>query len=71
MCGLSLGIGVVELRRHDGHWVKVESVGATGSRDEFLYNLRLDTHSYFVGDQGWGFSIFVQSECGQTETPAK
>jgi RHS repeat-associated protein len=45
-----------ELRSHDGQWVAVEGVRNTG-REEAVYNCRVaEYHTYFVGDEQWGFS---------------
>jgi len=47
-----------ELRSHDGRWLPVEGVRNTG-REEVVYNCRVaEYHTYFVGDQEWGFSIW-------------
>jgi hypothetical protein len=46
------------LRSHDGRWVAVE--GLTDSPlDEVVHNLRVaEHHTYFVGERGWGFSVW-------------
>jgi hypothetical protein len=47
-----------ELRSHDGRWLPIEGVRNTG-REEVVYNCRVaEYHTYFVGDQEWGFSIW-------------
>ena len=46
------------LRSDDGQWVPVEGVEDTGEY-ETVYNLRVaDYHTYFVGCQEWGFSVW-------------
>jgi hypothetical protein len=52
------------LRSHDGQWVAVEGVRDTG-RAEVVYNGRVaEYHTYFVGDEGWGFSVWAHNSCG-------
>ena len=52
------------LRSHDGQWLAVESVRDTG-REEAVYNCRVaEYHTYFVGDQQWGFSLWAHNSCG-------
>jgi hypothetical protein len=52
------------LRSHDGHWLAVEAVRDTG-REEVVYNGRVaEYHTYFVGDQQWGFSLWAHNSCG-------
>jgi hypothetical protein len=49
------------LPSHDGQWVPVEEVEATGEA-ETVYNLRIaDFHTYFVGSLAWGFSIWTHN----------
>lgn len=48
------------VRLVDG-WGLVESVADTG-RLEFVYNCRVaDYHTYFVGDEEWGFAVWVHN----------
>jgi hypothetical protein len=48
---------------HDGQWVAVEEV-ASGGEYEKLYNLRAaDWHTYFVGGEEWGFSVWAHNAC--------
>jgi len=45
----------------DGTWVGVEGVRDTG-RWEPVYNLRVaDHHTYFVGTEEWGFSVWAHN----------
>ena len=45
----------------DGQWVTVDEVYDTGEY-EAVYNLRVaDFHTYFVGDDGWGFSVWAHN----------
>ena len=54
------------LRSHDGQWRAVESVRDTG-REEVVYNCRVaEYHTYFVGDEQWGFSVWAHNSCGPT-----
>jgi RHS repeat-associated protein len=49
------------LLSHDGQWVVVEEVKETG-RVETVYNLRVsDFHTYFVGGEDWGFSVWAHN----------
>ncbi len=46
------------LTSHNGQWVAVEDLLDTGEY-ETVYNLRVaDFHTYFVGGQSWGFSVW-------------
>jgi hypothetical protein len=50
-----------ELRSHDEQWVPVEEIEETGERS-VVYNLRVaDYHTYFVGCQEWGFSVWAHN----------
>jgi len=50
-----------ELSTPDGRWVPVESVGEPGPETR-VYNLRVaDYHTYFVGCQEWGFSVWAHN----------
>jgi RHS repeat-associated protein len=52
------------LRSHDGQWLAVEDVRDTG-REEVVYNGRVaEYHTYFVGDDEWGFSLWAHNSCG-------
>jgi hypothetical protein len=45
----------------DGEWTPVESVVETG-QDEIVYNMRVGgSHTYFVGDDGWGFAVWAHN----------
>jgi RHS repeat-associated protein len=49
------------LSSHDGRWVAVDDVYDTGAV-ETVYNLRVaDYHTYFVGCQEWGFSVWAHN----------
>jgi hypothetical protein len=44
-----------------GEWVRVEEVFDTGEWEE-VYNLRVaDFHTYFVGDEHWGFAAWAHN----------
>jgi hypothetical protein len=59
------------LRSHDGRWQAVEGVRDTG-REEVVYNGRVaEYHTYFVGDEGWGFSVWAHNSCGPTGSPVR
>jgi RHS repeat-associated protein len=46
---------------HDGQWVAVEEVLDTGEYER-VYNLRIaDYHTYFVGSEEWGFSVWAHN----------
>jgi hypothetical protein len=48
---------------HDGQCSLVEGVHDTGA-DETVYNLRVaDYHTYFVGCDEWGFSVWAHNTC--------
>jgi hypothetical protein len=50
------------LSSHDGRWVAVEEVYDTGEW-ETVYNLRVaEHHTYFVGSQEWGFSVWAHNQ---------
>lgn len=50
-----------ELVGHDDHRTKVDSVTTT-ARHETVYNVRVaEDHTYFVGDENWGFSVWVHN----------
>jgi hypothetical protein len=60
------------LSSHDGQWVAVKEVYDTGEY-ETVYNLRVETfHTYFVGGEDWGFSVWAHNTySGPTPTPRK
>ena len=48
------------IRTEDG-WVSVEEVWDTGDW-EVVYNVRVsDHHTYFVGEESWGWSIWAHN----------
>jgi hypothetical protein len=50
-----------QLLSHDGQWVAVEAVAETGEVTT-VYNLRVaNHHTYFVGCEGWGFSVWAHN----------
>ena len=52
-----------QLRSHDGQSVAVESV-TEGEGLAPVYNLRVqDYHTYFVGGEDWGFSVWAHNTC--------
>ena len=49
------------LSSHDGQWIAVEEVYHSGEY-ETVYNLRVaDYHTYFVGGESWGFSVWAHN----------
>jgi hypothetical protein len=49
------------LSSHEGGWVAVEEAYDTGEY-ETVYNLRVaDWHTYFVGGEDWGFSVWAHN----------
>src|SRR5262249_20359541 len=51
------------LRSHDGQWVPVEEVVDNGE-ESVVYNLRVsEYHTYFVGGEDWGFSVWAHNLC--------
>ena len=51
------------LRSHDGQWVAVESASDSGEVAP-VYNMRVEEyHTYFVGADGWGFSVWAHNAC--------
>jgi hypothetical protein len=49
------------LLSESGAWVTVEAVESTGEWAT-VYNLRVaDYHTYFVGDESWGFSVWAHN----------
>jgi len=49
------------LSSHDGRWTPIEEVYDTGDY-ETVYNLRVaDWHTYFVGGEDWGFSVWAHN----------
>jgi len=60
VAGLKVGD---ELASEDGRWLTVEGVEDTG-RDEAVFNFRVgDFHTYFVGCDEWGFSVWAHNIC--------
>ena len=50
---------------HDGQWVVVEKI-VDADRWATVYNLRVaDFHTYFIGAEGWGFSVWAHNTCDQ------
>lgn len=50
-----------DLLCEDGTWAAVEEVLDTG-RWEPVYNVRVaDHHTYFVGEEGWGFAVWAHN----------
>jgi hypothetical protein len=50
-------------RSHDGQWVALEGIEDTGE-EVAVYNLRVaDFHTYFVGSEEWGFSVWAHNTC--------
>jgi hypothetical protein len=54
---------------HDGQLIAVEEVYDTGEY-ETVYNLSVaDWHTYFVGDENWGFDVWAHNaKCTKIET---
>jgi hypothetical protein len=54
---------------HEGHLTAVDSVVLT-ERIESVYNLRVETdHTYFVGGEDWGFSIWAHNAYSVRQLP--
>jgi hypothetical protein len=52
------------LASDNGHWTPVTDLLDTGEW-ETVYNFRIaDYHTYFVGDDHWGFSVWVLKDEG-------
>jgi len=52
--------------RTDNGWQQVDEVYDTGIY-ETVYNLRVaEFHTYFVGDEDWGFSVWAHNQCWGT-----
>jgi hypothetical protein len=50
-----------------GDWVVVNAVQRTQTI-ESVYNLRVaDCHTYFVGEESWGFAVWVHNSCSGEE----
>ena len=56
----------------DGEWTTVEDVAET-QRVATVYNMRVaDFHTYFVGGEEWGFSVWAHNQsCGVGEDPQR
>jgi hypothetical protein len=51
------------LSSHDGNWLPVEAVTFTGECVP-VYNIRVEEdHTYFVGCDEWGFSVWANNAC--------
>jgi RHS repeat-associated protein len=51
------------LRSHDGQMVAVDDV-CDGGYEETVYNCRIaEYHTYFVGGDDWGFSVWAHNTC--------
>ncbi len=51
------------LMSHDGQWTPVESIADSGEEAP-VYNLRVEGyHTYFVGSDAWGFSVWAHNAC--------
>lgn len=51
------------LRSHGGQSVEVEQIVETGE-EATVYNLRIaEYHTYFVGSDSWGFSVWAHNDC--------
>ena len=51
------------LSSHDGKWMPVEAVTLTGEQMP-VYNIRVaEDHTYFVGCEEWGFSVWSHNVC--------
>ena len=52
------------LSSHDGRWVPVEAVNRADLQVTTVYNLRVaEHHTYFVGCDEWGFSVWAHNAC--------
>jgi hypothetical protein len=60
-----------DLIRTDDGWVPVEEVWDTGDW-EVVYNVRVsDHHTYFVGEEGWGWSLWAHNSYYQELSPSQ
>jgi Pretoxin HINT domain len=60
LCAKELRVGDL-LATHDGEWVIVEVIEATGEVVT-VYNVSVeDYHTYFVGHEAWGFAVWVHN----------
>jgi hypothetical protein len=51
------------LSSHDGNWLPVEAVTLTAEQVP-VYNIRVEEdHTYFVGSDEWGFSVWAHNAC--------
>ncbi len=51
------------LRSHDSRWVPVDEVLDSGE-GSLVYNFRVaEYHTYFVGGEEWGFSVWAHNAC--------
>jgi hypothetical protein len=51
------------LPSHDGRWITVDAVIDTGETEP-VYNVRIaEFHTYFVGCDEWGFSVWAHNAC--------
>ena len=56
------------LSSHDGQWVPVEAVNTDDRKVTTVYNLRVaEYHTYFVGCQEWGFSVWAHNLCNKAQ----
>jgi hypothetical protein len=52
-----------ELSSHDGQWIVVDAVVDNGEAAD-VYNIAVsDYHTYFVGGEDWGFSVWAHNAC--------
>jgi hypothetical protein len=55
-----------QVTSHTGQWLPIEANDSTG-RFETVYNLRVaQDHTYFVGHDDWGFSVWVHHAGGHS-----
>ena len=60
MAAAALKVGDL-LRSHDGRWIPIEDLCASGE-EVAVCNLRVaDHHTYFVGSPDWGFSVWAHN----------
>jgi intein/homing endonuclease len=54
------------LLAENGHWLILDDLLDTGEY-EAVYNCRVaDHHTYFVGTEEWGFSVWAHNACSRT-----
>lgn len=59
-----------ELAGKDGEWTTVDAIDSTNEYAN-VYNIGVSKeHTYFVGDDGWEFSVWAHNTDGECQVPA-